>query len=153
MVATISALGLVDCRFWFEFRKSVFRYIYIYFAAVGIGYKIRTWSMKYEYERLLSHTVRTRYVYREEEHVLVWYAKYLSTYATSLCTKKTFHRIFVTLRVAHLVELNQGLSSIRTFIRTIKGNDGRWRQPSILCRRPCCLQCSTSLSCAIAISY
>ena len=83
--------------------------------------------MKYEYERLLPHTLRTWYVYREEELVLVRYATYLCTHATYLCTKKTFHRMLVTLRAARLGELSQRLPSIRTFVRPNKRNGSRWR--------------------------
>ena len=50
-----------------------------------------------KYKRLLSYTVR---IYREKEYVVVRYATYL-------CTKKSFRRIFASSRAAHLAELNQ----------------------------------------------
>ena len=57
----------------------------------------------------------------------------LIQYATSLCTKQSFRRIFVTLRAAHIGELNQGLSSIQTFVRPNKRNDSRRRHTSQAC--------------------
>ena len=59
----------------------------------------------------------------------------------------------LTWRAASVGELNQGLSSIRTFVRPNKRNDSRWRQSWVLCRRPCCLRCSTLLSREIAAVF
>ena len=47
----------------------------------------------------------------------------------------------LTLRAVQLGELNQGLSSIRTFVRPYKLNDSRRRlRLNIICRRLCCFR-------------
>ena len=56
-------------------------------------------------------------IYREEKYVLLQYAAHL-------CTKKSFRRIFVTIRAARCGELSQGLSSIQTFKNSATIVDG-----------------------------
>ena len=89
-------------------------------------------NLSMKYERLFSYIVRT-HTCMYEEYLYVQYDTYL-------CTKKRFGHIFVTLRAAQLGhvfvtlraeqlgELYQGRSSIRTFVRPNKHNDGRRSQ-------------------------
>ena len=142
--ATVS-LSLTAFRFWFEFRKAVFRCFPFFLPLLvqAIGYELEVWSMN------TSDCYHTRYV---PGTYIVKKSSYLGGMLriSALMRRISAPRRLSTacLSLWGLLVLGNwakdchryGPSFVLTNATVVVGDT----VSSILCRTPCCLRCSTS---------